>query len=183
MAPQGRVRAATVRAGRRLGASALDLLVVAGWVVVAAVVAVLAKWAGVDLAASELTSNLTAFAVLVAPVVVTFAAQDSSASRATFGKRRLGLQVVDRDGGRVGLPRALARESVRFSPWVLAHVAVFGLARGSDWPGYLVLAVLAQVIVLASVVMMAADRQGRAIHDWCAGTRVVAATAPPATGP
>jgi uncharacterized RDD family membrane protein YckC len=155
----------------RLKAMAIDLTVVAGWAAFAAVAGSVARASGFDFATPR-QSDTFAFATLVAPVILTFAFQEASARRATFGKHRLGLVVTDRSGRRLGLGRALTRSAVKFLPWQLAHTAVFGLVAGSTSTGLMVLAITAQALVVASVIAMAIDPRHRAFHDWLAGTQV-----------
>jgi uncharacterized RDD family membrane protein YckC len=127
---------------------------------------------------APLHADAFAFTVLVAPVVVTFTVQEASTQQATLGKRVVGLRVTDSSGRRMGIGRALGRSVVKFAPWQLAHSAVFGLRADGDRAGLLVLAVLAQVLVLASTVATVIDPLHRAVHDHVAGTRVVADTHP-----
>ena len=162
---------------RRLTALALDLAVIAGWAVFAAVVGLVARSAGVDFG-SPRVADAFAFATLVAPATLTFAWQESSTRQATFGKRRMRLRVVDRAGRRLTRRRSLARSAVKFLPWQLAHTAIFGLVADPDSVGMVALSITAQAVVLASVVVMSLDRQHRALHDWVADTRVVEGSLP-----
>jgi uncharacterized RDD family membrane protein YckC len=57
----------------------------------------------------------------------------------------------------------------------MAHTAVFRLAAASTAPVYVVLSIVAQVLVVASIVTMAADSRHRSLHDLITGTRVVPA--------
>lgn len=156
----------------RLHAMALDLTVIAGWAAFAAVAGVAARAAGYDFE-SPSRADVFALVTLVAPVTVTFALQEASAGRATFGKRRVSLQVTDQSGRQLTLRRALARSTVKFLPWQLAHTAVIGLAAGSRSIGLMVLAITAQAVVLVSIGTIALDSDHRALHDRVAGTRVV----------
>ncbi|MDH4117080.1 MAG: RDD family protein [Acidimicrobiia bacterium] len=165
--------AAPARALPRLRASALDLAVVAGWAVFAAAAGVVARAFDYDFA-SPTSADIFAFVTLVGPVVLTFAFQEASSRKATFGKRRLGLQVTDRSGRRLSLARSLTRSIVKFLPWQLAHTAVIGLFDDSTNSMLIVAAIGAQALVLASVIAMAVDPYHRSFHDWLAGTRVVA---------
>jgi uncharacterized RDD family membrane protein YckC len=150
----------------------LDLTVIAGWAAFAAVAGVAARAAGYDFE-SPSRADVFAFITLVAPVTVTFALQEASAVHATFGKRRMGLQVTNESGRQLTFRRALARSAAKFLPWQLAHTAVIRLAAGSRSTGLLVLAITAQAVVLGSIGAIALDSDHRALHDRVAGTRVV----------
>jgi uncharacterized RDD family membrane protein YckC len=114
-----------------------------------------------------------AFVTLVLPVALTFALMEASPRRATPGKRRLGFVVVDRTGHRLNRVRSVARSVVKFAPWQMAHTAVFQFLAGNTAAGYVRLSIVAQVLVLSSIVTMALDPQHRPFHDLVAGTRVV----------
>ena len=157
----------------RLQAQALDLLVVAGWLGFAGAVGVVARATGFEFD-SAVRNDIFAFTTLVAPVVATFAWQEASGHQATFGKRRVGLRVTDLAGERLNIGRALGRSAAKFLPWQIAHTAVFGLIADSASTGFIVLAITAQGLVVASVIAMAIDPRHRAFHDWAAGTRVTA---------
>lgn len=76
----------------------------------------------------------------------------SSRSGATLGKRRLGIRVVNKEGGRVTFGRALGRELGKTSISLLTAVL----------PG-----------ALLQLLIMSGDPKRRAIHDLVAGTVVV----------
>ena len=158
----------------RLQAAALDLPIIVGWAVFAGVTGGALRLQDLDFN-TPAAWDVFAFTTLVLPVAVTFALMEASRRRATPGKRRLGLVVVDRMGHRLSIRRSLARSTVKFLPWQMAHTAVFQLTTGSVAVGYVVLSIAAQALVLASIVTMAFDHLNRPFHDLIAGTRVVQA--------
>ncbi len=162
-------------AATRLRAMAFDLLVIAGCAGGAGVVAWAGRLLGMRIESPAGLDTL-AFLTLVLPVLVTFAAQEASPRQATYGKRRMGLRVVDAADARLTFPRAMGRSAAKFAPWQLAHTAVFNLMADSTSTGFVVLSIAAQLLVVVSVVSMTVDREHRALHDWVAGTRVVAGT-------
>jgi uncharacterized RDD family membrane protein YckC len=160
-------------ASRRLAAVAWDLPVIAAWALFAGIVGValnllvgLQSW-------SPWALDLLAFLTLILPVILTFAYLEGSGRQATFGKRRLRLIVTDADGRPPGFRRACIRSAVKFLPWQLGHTAVFHLAAGSTSIAFLALSIGAQLLVVASALVMAVDARHRALHDWVAGTRVM----------
>lgn len=82
-----------------------------------------AQWS--EFLSSPVRMDLFAFAVSVCPVIVYFALGESSASAATWGKRRAGIWVLDVSGRRLGKGRAFARAFLKFLPWQMAHTAMF----------------------------------------------------------
>jgi uncharacterized RDD family membrane protein YckC len=152
---------------------AWDLPVIVAWVVFAAVISIgLSLVTGLQ-PRSPWTLDLQAFLTLILPVILTFSYLEGSGRQATFGKRRRRLVVTDAHGRPPGFRRAFVRSAVKFLPWQLGHTAVFHLASGSTSIVFLGLSILAQLLVVASVLVMAIDARHRALHDWVAGTRVV----------
>lgn len=157
----------------RLRAVTVDLLVVAGWAAFAGVAGGVLRWAGVRFE-TAFAWDLFSFSTLVLPVVVTFAWQEASSRHATFGKHRIGLRVVLADGTRLAFGRSFLRSGAKFLPWQLAHTAVFHMVVAPS-VGYLVLSVIAQALVVVSLLAVVLDPGRRALHDWVAGTQVVVA--------
>ena len=157
----------------RLRAFAWDLPVIAAWGVVAGIVGfVLQQFGGVRLS-TPWALDITAFLTMVLPVVLTFAYQEASGAHASWGKRRMRMRVMSADGADLGRGRSLLRSAVKFAPWQMGHTAVFHLLAGSTAVGFLILSLLAQALVVGSVLVMALDGRHRALHDWVAGTQVV----------
>lgn len=158
---------------RRLRALAWDLPVIAAWAVFAVVAGLGLDWLVGLQPRSPWAYDLQAFLTLILPVILTFAYLEGSGRQATFGKRRVHLVVTDAAGRPPGFRRALVRSAVKFLPWQLAHTAVFQLAAGSTSPAFVALSIGAQLLVVASLLLMALDDRHRALHDWMAGTRVL----------
>jgi uncharacterized RDD family membrane protein YckC len=68
------------------------------------------------------------------PVILYFAICESSAMRASLGKRVLGLVVSRETGGQLSFGSALLRNVVKFTPWefghTITHQAVFSGEEG-----------------------------------------------------
>ena len=157
-------------------ALAWDVPVIAAWAVFAGVTGIgLSSYAGIQLR-DPWALDLLAFLTLILPVILTFAYLEGSSRQATFGKRRLRLIVTDANGRPPGFRRALVRSAVLFLPWQLGHTAVFHLAAGSTSIAFVALSIGAQLLVLASLLLMVTDSRHRALHDWVAGTRVMEAS-------
>src|SRR5699024_2906628 len=70
---------------------------------------------------------------LPVPAPVLAARADASPLRATWGKRRQGLQVTGTDGSSLTVGRALGRNAAKiFVPWQLGHASAIGAA----WEGF-----------------------------------------------
>ncbi len=163
---------------RRIEALAFDLPIVAGWAIFSGLTGGALRLLKLDFD-TPTAWDVYAFTTLVLPVALTFAFFEASQRQATPGKRRVRIRVVDVIGNRLTPRRSLARSAVKFAPWQLAHTAVFQLVAGSTATVFAVLAIVSQLVVLASVLTMAVDPHHRAIHDYVAKTCVVADVRPP----
>ena len=122
--------------------------------------------------------DLVAFLTLVLPVLLYFAWGESSAQAATWGKRRLGLQVVDAAGGRLSRGRALARAALKLLPCQVAHTSLFhipGWPTAADHvplPSQIGLG-LVWVLVGTYGAGLLASKQHRTLYDRLTGSIVI----------
>ena len=123
---------------------------------------------------------------MVPPAIATVLAAraESGPLRATWGKRRQGLQVTGTDGSTLTLGRALGRSAAKiFVPWQLGHTSAIGAA----WEGFqkrdpLTWASTVTVYALIGVyAWMGLRGTGRGVHDLAAGSEVIAAPVTSAT--
>lgn len=105
----------------RLVAFALDYLIISAYLVSLAALSALLSLTPLgsgfrELFATPSSAEFTAFALLVAPVLLYFALCESSRWQATVGKRARGLRVVSEAGTAVTFPRALVRNALKLIP-------------------------------------------------------------------
>lgn len=67
------------------------------------------------------TAQAIGFLTMTVPVTLYFAFFESSALRASLGKRVLGLIVSSETGERLSLRPALLRNAIKFAPWECGH--------------------------------------------------------------
>lgn len=102
---------------------------------------------------------------------------ESTAARATWGKRAERLRVQTIDGDQATYPAALIRNLVKISlPWQIGHVVAIGASDGGLEDGDpLILAATAVIYPLIGImVWLCARDSGRGLHDRLAGTVVTA---------
>ena len=163
----------------RLLAFAQDYLILGGYLL-------LLLWIGVTLigffpgfseriSANPLLGQLLGFLSLSLPVGLYFAFSEASPRQATWGKRRMHLQVVDTAGTRLSLPRALLRSALKFIPWELAHTCIWQLnGAGYDPTPWIVAGfIVVWVIVEANAIAILVSKKHQALYDLVAGTLVV----------
>lgn len=168
---------------RRIAAFALDYLLIAGYLVVLAIVSSILAfgplkdgWQG--LVSSPERMDCLAFVTAILPVILYFTLLESSEGGATWGKRCMGLRVVHVSGERLSRGRALVRSVVKFLPWQLTHTCLFHIPgwpmETQEPPVWVIVAlVLAWVAIGFYVVTLAVGPTRRTPYDWIAGSRVV----------
>lgn len=172
---------ATLR--QRLGAFLLDYLLIAAYLVLLVIVSVglgfgpLRSVFGI-LFADPNRSEVSAFLLLVLPVLLYFAVCEHSSWQATWGKRKLGLRVTERSGARLSWPRSLVRSLLKLAPWELTHACLWripGWPLAPTTPSPIIIAglVLVWVLVGAYLVSLLVSKQHQSLYDWIAGTVVV----------
>lgn len=173
---------------RRFGAFLLDYLIISAYLILLVI-------AGVGLGSGPLktifqvmfadpnVSEVSAFLLLVLPVLLYFALCEYSSWQATWGKRMMGLRVTNASGIRLNLPRSVARSLLKLAPWELTHACLWripGWPVAPTTPSPIVTAGLVLVWVLVGVylVSMLVGKKHQTLYDWIAGTYVVVVPRP-----
>lgn len=121
------------------------------------------------------SSDLSAFILLILPVIIYFGWQEGSVRQSTWGKRRVGLRVTDGKGQPIGYPQAFLRAILKFVPWQMAHTAIFQLSFADNGVALWVYLLLGGAYGLAIVYIVAIWRRPdhRALYDLLARTAVI----------
>ena len=158
----------------------VDWLCILVWVAIIAAIGIPLYLAGITGGLTVVAQNIIAALVLVVPVTLMLAWLESSARKASIGKRVRHLLVVNsRTGQRVSFRRALARNTMKIAvPWTIGHAAVYGIvvssAAGSITPAVWIATVLAYALPLAYVASLFFGT-GRTPYDRISGTTVTRA--------
>jgi len=123
------------------------------------------------------SAEITAFLLLVTPVLLYFSLFESSYWQATWGKRVLGMRVTTTGGAPVSFLRALWRNALKLLPWELTHACLW---RIPGWPfdpqtpplWINVGLILVWVIVVVYLLSLVLSRTGQTLYDRLAGVRV-----------
>ena len=166
--------------GRRFKAFVLDYVVISAYLVALAILGALVYHASDGAASgppSRLVMELVAFGTTVLPVTLYFALQEGGPAQASWGKRRAGIRVTTRDGGRATLGRALGRNGLKLLPWQVAHTSLFhipGWPLESEDPSGLALIglIVSWGLVLLYLLVMLTSGCRRTPYDRVAGTVV-----------
>ena len=120
-----------------------------------------------------------AFLTLILPVILYFTLLESSPRQATWGKRRVGLIVVDAEGKRLTRTRAFIRNLVKLLPWQIAHTSIYhllALAPGEEpTPLHMSGLLLTYLLVGFYIISVLVSKKNRAPYDWVAGAFVIRA--------
>jgi uncharacterized RDD family membrane protein YckC len=160
---------------QRVLAFMFDFLIIVGYILILLVIGVGVNFLSgeITLLASPIALNILAFVVLVLPVILYFAFQESSSQQATWGKRRAKIKVAPVQGARMSLWQSLLRSAVKFLPWQLAHVSVIYIWYGSQSTIFLIGSLIAQGLVIVYIMCLWLGKRHRTPYDWLAGTCVV----------
>lgn len=181
MAERSRIAGEPASVWRRIGASAVDYMLIVGYLSILAissvVVSAVSSFKLSALFGSPISGELSGFVIVTLPVTCYFAIFEASPRGATWGKRRIGLRVVTSAGERLTAARSFARTAAKLAPWELSHAAVwqFYFAKQGQLLFPSVLQSVAWILVILNVITAFVDPDHRALHDRIAGTRVVAA--------
>ncbi|HET9918702.1 MAG TPA: RDD family protein [Ktedonobacteraceae bacterium] len=168
---------------QRIGAFLLDYLVIAAYIALLVIIGVglgFGPLRGVFQAmfADPNISELSAFLLLVLPVILYFALFQCSSWQATPGKRKMGLRVIATHGTRLSFPRSFVRSLLQFVPWELTHACLWripGWPLAPTTPSPIITAglVLVWVLVGANLLSILVSKKHQALYDWISGTAVI----------
>jgi uncharacterized RDD family membrane protein YckC len=170
--------------GMRLKAFTLDYLPIAVYIILLFGISVALTWVmntlgrSVSWPENPLVGDLIAFLTLVLPVILYFSLQESSSRQSTWGKRRVGLLVVNEKGERLTFGRAFIRSFLKFLPWQIAHTCLFhweGWPFAPAKPTMMVLVGFSLVYLLVGTYIASAliSKRHRTPYDLVAGSVLV----------
>jgi len=160
---------------KRSIAMVLDLLIIAGYAIVLAILStILIYTTSFELwMNTPIKQDIIAFSTLILPAVLYFALQESSSRQATIGKRKAGIKVINRDGGKLSIVQSLLRSGIKFLPWQMAHTTVIQIWAGNTSTTLLAFSIFSQVLVIFYIVCLWLSKRHRTPYDWVADTYVV----------
>ena len=169
---------------KRLKAFAFDYIPICGYILLLAAVTMavikIAELMGLSFRWPEnpILADLMAFGTLVLPVILYFTVQESSPIRATWGKRKAGIRVVNANGRTLTGIQAFVRSLVKLLPWQIGHTCLFHIP---GWPlavttipagvivGFIFLYVLVGIYIVCALI----SKKHRTPYDWASGSYVI----------
>jgi len=125
-------------------------------------------------------AQFAGFLMVTLPVSLYFIASDSALFGQSFGKRKMGIQVVDRKGEPLSIWRSVFRTFLKFLPWELSHYLVYRLVYLGEEPvplSYSIIGGLIYALMLAYVLTALFTKKKRSLYDLAAATAVVKVSA------
>ena len=113
--------------------------------------------------------------MITLPVSLYFIICESSKWQGTFGKRKMGIYVVNHFGQRIGFARSTLRTTIKFLPWEVAHFGIWRLMLPNNFPEIVVFVMLNAVnlAILFYLLIPLTNTSRKNVYDFAAGTRVV----------
>ncbi|MFD2043299.1 RDD family protein [Ornithinibacillus salinisoli] len=124
---------------------------------------------------SVVTAQLTGFLMMTLPVSLYFIVSECSKRQGTWGKQKLGIRVVDRQGNRIGFVRSVVRTGVKFLPWEVAHFCVYRLMLPTNLSESTVIVILnaVNIAIVVYLVIPFFNYKKKSVYDLVARTEVV----------
>ncbi len=162
---------------KRIYAFLLDYLIIViyGIVVVGSISLIFQSYMTPLFSSSPITAELTGFLIMTFPVSLYFILCECSKWQGTWGKRKMGIRVVDSNGQRIGIGQSVFRTSIKFLPWEAAHFGIWRLMLPTDFSEILIFTILITVnlIILIYLLTPLINKTRKNIYDWFAGTLVI----------
>ena len=163
---------------QRVKAFLFDYSIILGYLIAITVLGLLLRQftSGFEwLFADRVRAQGTVILILTLPVSLFFALGDASLKQGTWGKRRVGLKVKDKNGDRIGLGRSLLRTGLKFIPWELSHTVLWEIAFSNGASSVLINYGYAFVYLLIglNITSVLLTKTNQSLYDLLAGTYVV----------
>jgi uncharacterized RDD family membrane protein YckC len=169
---------------QRVKAFAFDYLLIAGYLIL-----IVGLGVGVNvtlprvsqtLFANRVSGQVISFLLVTLPVILYYALLESSPQQATWGKRKIGLRVIETEGARLKFLHALARTLLKFVPWELSHTLIWQLsfAQPETTPFINAGFVLVWLLIGANLLSLWLSKKHQTLYDRLSATYVVRPTTP-----
>jgi uncharacterized RDD family membrane protein YckC len=123
---------------------------------------------------SPLCAEFTGFLLVTLPVCLYFALTEGSKSHATWGKRKMGIVVLNVHGRPITLGNSFFRSALKFAPWELAHFTIWHIVIPSEYPDFLIYSLFTAVYGLVFIYLISPiwNKKGQTLYDSITGTVV-----------
>ncbi|MEK4085856.1 RDD family protein [Psychrobacillus sp. FSL K6-1415] len=161
----------------RFKAFMLDYLLIFAYLVVLAIFNILIFSSVQSLFNGSLVlAQFTGFLMVTLPVSLYFIISDSVIGRQTFGKRRMGIKVVNERNETLPILHAILRTILKFLPWELSHYLVYRLVYLGDGEvplNYYIVGGIIYALMFAYILTALFTKRKRSLYDIVVKTQVI----------
>lgn len=161
----------------RFKAFMLDYLLIFAYLVVLAIFNILIFPSVQSLFNGSLVlAQFTGFLMVTLPVSLYFIISDSVIGRQTFGKRRMGIKVVNERNETLPILHAILRTILKFLPWELSHYLVYRLVYLGDGEvplNYYIVGGIIYALMFAYILTALFTKRKRSLYDIVVRTQVI----------
>ncbi|MCP2034344.1 putative RDD family membrane protein YckC [Planomicrobium sp. HSC-17F08] len=121
-------------------------------------------------------AQFSGFLMVTLPVSLYFIVSDSTLFGQSFGKKKMGIRVVDRNGKPLPVFRSAFRTALKFLPWELSHYLVYRLVYLGDAPvpvSYSIIGGIVYALMFAYLLTALFTRRKQSLYDLIAATAVI----------
>lgn len=125
---------------------------------------------------SLFVAQFAGFLMVTFPVSIYFIICDSVLGHQSFGKRKVGIKVVNESGGSPTLFRSIFRVMLKFLPWELSHFLVYRLVMigENEVPiSYSVIGGIIYSLMFAYILTAILTKKKQSLYDLISKTQVV----------
>ncbi|MBS4208682.1 RDD family protein [Bacillus sp. FJAT-50079] len=125
---------------------------------------------------SLVVAQFTGFIMVTLPVSLYFIISDSVIVGQSFGKKKMGIRVVDENGKYLSLKRSIFRTMLKFAPWELSHYLAYRLAHLGDGEMpvfYISVGGIIYALMFLYILTAIFSKKKQSLYDTIAKTQVV----------
>ena len=161
----------------RFKAFMLDYLLIFAYLVVLAIFNILIFPSVQSLFNGSLVlAQFTGFLMVTLPISLYFIISDSVIGRQSFGKRRMGIKVVNERNETLPILHAIFRTILKFLPWELSHYLVYRLVYLGDGEvplNYYIVGGIIYALMFAYILTALFTKRKRSLYDIVVKTQVI----------
>jgi uncharacterized RDD family membrane protein YckC len=125
---------------------------------------------------SLVLAQFTGFLMVTLPISLYFIISDSVIGRQSFGKRRMGIKVVNERNETLPILHAIFRTILKFLPWELSHYLVYRLVYLGDGEvplNYYIVGGIIYALMFAYILTALFTKRKRSLYDIVVKTQVI----------
>ncbi|ACX66628.1 RDD family protein [Paenibacillus sp. Y412MC10] len=127
-------------------------------------------------AGSLVVAQFTGFLMVTLPVSLYFILSDSVIGGQSFGKRKMGIRVVNSKHGSVSVIKMIYRTALKFLPWELSHFLVYRLVHIGDEAvplHYYFVGGVIYLLILTYISTAILTKEKKSLYDMISRTTVI----------